>query len=181
MKSFREYIVSFRKLEQIEWDFLKMDSWKISSTKLCLGLKKNQVSFLLCHAPEFLQSFESLEKLWIFTSCRMLSNSQREVIAHGFTTESWCSSRRSWKLLLGYQSKTGDVAQWLVHRNSQIEARRPRVRAPWRGGVKNSFSFPPSQLLCRLVCAWPPFVCMACTKLFACVKDPISICYNRVQ
>ena len=42
------------------------------------------------------------------------------------------------------------------------------------------FSVHPSQLLCRLVCARHPFVCMGCTQLWVHVKDPISICRKRV-
>ena len=38
-----------------------------------------------------------------------------------------------------------------------------------------------SQLLCRLVCAWPPFVCMAHSPICAYVKDPITICHKRVR
>ena len=48
---------------------------------------------------------------------------------------------------------------------------------PWRGaGSETVFSVPPSQLLCRVVCAWPPFVCTTRTQIGAHVKDPISIC-----
>ena len=45
---------------------------------------------------------------------------------------------------------TGDVAQWLQSRNSN-----PKTldSIPWWGGVRDSLSVPPSQLLCRLVCA----------------------------
>ena len=45
---------------------------------------------------------------------------------------------------------TGDVAWWLESWNST-----PKTLGsiPWRGRVTNRFSVPPSQLLCRLVCA----------------------------
>ena len=48
------------------------------------------------------------------------------------------------------QHMLGDVAQWLVRRNSN-----PKTLGsiPWRGRVRDSFSVSPSQLLCRLVCA----------------------------
>ena len=52
---------------------------------------------------------------------------------------------------------------------------------PWRGRVWNGFSIPPSQLLCRFVCAWPPFLCTACTQICVHVKDPLSICRKRVS
>ena len=52
---------------------------------------------------------------------------------------------------------------------------------PWRSRVRrNSFCVRPSQLLCRRVGAWPPFVCSARTQNCAHVKDPISICRNWV-
>ena len=51
---------------------------------------------------------------------------------------------------------------------------------PWWGRVRHIFSVPPTQLLCRLVCAWPPFVCAARTQICVHVKDPISICRKRV-
>ena len=37
-------------------------------------------------------------------------------------------------------------------------------------------SVPPSRLLRRLVCAWPPYVCTARTHICSHDKDPISIC-----
>ena len=47
---------------------------------------------------------------------------------------------------------TGEVAQWLERRNSNLKT---LDSIPSRGRVTVSFSFsaPPSQLLCRLVCA----------------------------
>ena len=42
------------------------------------------------------------------------------------------------------------------------------------------FCLPPSQLLCWLVCAWPPFVCTACTQVCMHVKDHMAICHKRV-
>ena len=47
-------------------------------------------------------------------------------------------------------SGTGDVAQSLEHQNSN-----PKTlgSTPWRGWVRDNFSVPPSQLLCRLVSA----------------------------
>ena len=58
-------------------------------------------------------------------------------------------------------SQTGDGAQWLVSWNSN-----PKTLGliPWWGRVRDSFSIPLSQLLCRLVCAWPPFVYSARTQ-----------------
>ena len=98
---------------------------------------------------------------------------------------------------------TGGVAHWLVHPNSLrtctslrggfLNARykffihcsfksNPKTLhwIPWRGRVKVSFSVPPSQLLCRPVCAWSPFVCTVRTQICAHVKDPISVCRKRV-
>ena len=65
---------------------------------------------------------------------------------------------------------TGDVAQWL---ESRIVIQRPCVEPPGRAGWHWQTVFLSlclSQLLCRPVCAWPPFVCMAagphlCTHL----------------
>ena len=51
---------------------------------------------------------------------------------------------------------------------------------PWRGKVKNSFSVPPSRLLCRLICAGPLFVCTACNQICVYVTDPVSVCRKRV-
>ena len=48
------------------------------------------------------------------------------------------------------------------------------------GGAGWSFSIPLSQLLCRLVCAQLPFVCMTRIQICVHVKDPISICHKRV-
>ena len=45
---------------------------------------------------------------------------------------------------------------------------------PWRGKVGDSYSVPPSQLLCRLVCVWPTFLYAP----HAHVKEPISICHE---
>ena len=42
---------------------------------------------------------------------------------------------------------------------------------PWQGRVRDSFSVSLSQLLCRLVCVWSPFVCMAHTHLCAHVTE----------
>ena len=47
----------------------------------------------------------------------------------------------------------------------------------WWGRVRGRFSVPPSQLLCRLVCA---FVCTVRTHICAHIKDPVSICPKRV-
>ena len=73
----------------------------------------------------------------------------------------------------------GDLAQWLVHQNSNL---KNLGLIPWRGKVCTSFYIPPSpsQLLCRLVCAWPPFVHATCTQIWIHVKDPIFICHKRV-
>ena len=73
----------------------------------------------------------------------------------------------------------GDVAQWLVSQKSNLKTLGSIPR--W-GKVRNSFSVLPGQLLCRHVCAWPPFVCTAHTQSCVCaqVKDPISICCKRV-
>ena len=57
----------------------------------------------------------------------------------------------SWFMLRFYL--TGDIAQWLESWNSN-----PKTLSsiPWRGSVSTNFCVPPSQLLCRHVCAWPP-------------------------
>ena len=63
---------------------------------------------------------------------------------------------------------------------------------PWWGRVQGSFSIPLSQLLCRLVCAWPPFACMACTQicahvivkvlfLYYCKTSPLEKINNEVK
>ena len=72
---------------------------------------------------------------------------------------------------------TKDAAQWLERRNSN-----PKTLGsiPWRSRVRGSFSIPPSQLLRRIVCASPSFVCTARTHICAHVKDPTSICRKRV-
>ena len=71
----------------------------------------------------------------------------------------------------------GDVAQWLVSRKSN-----PKTLGsiPWWGRVRDNFSIPPSQLMCRLVCAWPPFVCTTHTQICVHINDPMSICLKRV-
>ena len=63
----------------------------------------------------------------------------------------------------------GDVAQWLERQSCN-----PKTLGsiPWRRRVRDSES--------TLVCAWPPFVCTACTQMCVHVKDPISICRKRV-
>ena len=43
------------------------------------------------------------------------------------------------------------------------------------------FFVPPNQLLCRLIRAWPAFVCTARTEISAHVKDPIFICRKSVD
>ena len=45
------------------------------------------------------------------------------------------------------------LAQWL---ESRISSPKTVGSIPWRSRVRNSFSVPPSQILCRLVCVWPP-------------------------
>ena len=52
------------------------------------------------------------------------------------------------KKLLSLLSMTGDVAQWLEHRNSN-----PKTLGsiPWLGRVRGSISVSPSQLLCCVV------------------------------
>ena len=69
------------------------------------------------------------------------------------------------------------VAQWLESPNSNLKT---LGSIPWRGRVRDNFSVPPSQLLCRLLCAYPPFVCTAHTQMCPHVKDPISMCRKRV-
>ena len=81
--------------------------------------------------------------------------------------------------------ESGDVAQWLVRRNSY-----PKTLGsiPWRGkGRGQFFSVPQSQHLCRLVCACPPpppppllRVYGTHPQICAHVKDFISICRKRV-
>ena len=79
-----------------------------------------------------------------------------------------------WVLTEGTLNNLWDVAQWIERRNIQI--RRPWVRIPWWGRMRDSFPIPPSQLLCRLICAWSFFVRVARTQNCVRVKDPISIC-----
>ena len=77
-------------------------------------------------------------------------------------------------------TKMGDVAQWVEHQHSY-----PKTLGsiPLRGRVRDSFSqFYPSEsaLVQRLVCAWPPFVCMAHTQICVHVKDHLSIYRKRI-
>ena len=39
---------------------------------------------------------------------------------------------------------------------------------------------PSSELLCKLVCVWPSFVCTARTQICSHVKSHVSICCKRV-
>ena len=51
----------------------------------------------------------------------------------------------------------------------------------WWSRVRDGVSIPPSQLLSRLVCAWPSSSCVLhAPTICAHVKDHISICRNRV-
>ena len=59
-----------------------------------------------------------------------------------------------------------------VVRESEFKSEDPGFDPMVGQGEEQVFCPPPSQLLCRLVCAWPPFVCTW--------KDPVSICRNRV-
>ena len=63
------------------------------------------------------------------------------------------SSQRRRSPFVGEGHIQGDVAQWLESWNSN-----PKTLGsiPGRGRVNNSFSVPPSQLLCRLVPDHPP-------------------------
>ena len=72
----------------------------------------------------------------------------------------------------------GTLAQWSESWNSKPTTPGSIPRQAGWGTV--FLSLPPSQLLCRLVCAWPPFVCAARTQICAHVNDPISICRKRV-
>ena len=74
--------------------------------------------------------------------------------------------------------RRGDVAQWLMCRDSNLSTLHS---IPWWGRVRNIFFVPPSQLLCKLLCAWPPFVCAARTLICVHVKEPISICGKRAS
>ena len=75
---------------------------------------------------------------------------------------------------------TGDVAQWLlVSQNSNPKTLGSIL---WRSRVRNNFSVPPSQLLCRhCMCRNPPPPLHTHgTQICMHVKDPISICHKRV-
>ena len=53
---------------------------------------------------------------------------------------------------------------------------------PLAGGmVRKSVSVPSGQLLRRLVCAWPPFVCKVRTQICTHAKDLISMCRKRAD
>ena len=79
--------------------------------------------------------------------------------------------------------RRGNVAQWLEHGKSN-----PKTVGSihWRGRVRHRYwfffsSIPPSQLLCRLVCALTPLrVYAARTQMCVHVKDPISNYRKRV-
>ena len=45
----------------------------------------------------------------------------------------------------------------------------------------DNFSVSPSQRLCRLVCAWQPFLCIARTQVCVHIKDSTSICCKKVS
>ena len=62
----------------------------------------------------------------------------------------------------------GDIPQWLEHWNLNLKT---LGSTPWWGRVRDSFSVPPSQLLCRLLCARLLFMCTAHTQICAHVKD----------
>ena len=70
----------------------------------------------------------------------------------------------------------GCVAQWLVRRNSNPMT--PEFDPLAGAGCRAFFSSTPSELLCRLACACPPFVCTARTQHCAHVQDPKSTCRN---
>ena len=89
-----------------------------------------------------------------------------------FLTSSWMAEQAD-----AHSHQHGDVvAWWLEHRNSNPKTLGP---IPWWGRVRTGFSIPPSQLLCRLVCAWPLFMCTTCTQICAHIKGSISICCKR--
>ena len=78
-----------------------------------------------------------------------------------FESWHWWSGRAAWAKWTSVlwvttakgQLLMGDVAQWLERQTSN---RKTLGSIPWLGRMRYSFSVPPSQLLCRLVCAWPP-------------------------
>ena len=58
-------------------------------------------------------------------------------------------------------NQMGGMAQWLVRLNSNPKTLGLIV---FQGRVTDSFSVSPSQLLCRFVRAWPPFMCITHTQ-----------------
>ena len=80
----------------------------------------------------------------------------------------------------GQAAETRRERSSVVSRESGTQFRRPWVRSPSGAWVSNSCSVPPSQLLCKHVCASTPFVCTAHTHMCAHVTVPISICRKRV-
>ena len=111
-------------------------------------------------------SFEACCQWALYLMCKSLPYYLHLVHSH------WPAGRQSCLM-------TGDGRSSLV-----IECRNsnPTILGsiPWWGRVKDGFSVPPSQHLCRLLCAWPPFVCKAHTQMCVHVKDPVAICRKRV-
>ena len=64
-------------------------------------------------------------------------------------------------------SRTGGRSSVVERQTSSL-----KILGSWRGRVMNGCSFPPSQLLCRLVCAWPPLVWTARTQ----ICDGLEMC-----
>ena len=72
---------------------------------------------------------------------------------------------------------TEDVAHWQNVR--LLNFPNPLLGSiPCHLRVRGSFSVPPSQLLCRLVWVWPPFISTSHTQM--CAHDKGPICCKRV-
>ena len=133
--------------------FLPSNPWQVMFLKL-VKVKtqgnQNHVSTFLASNPCNYSS--ERKKLWLVISWNL---STFPVVWEGGppTTDTSGSMAALFRCL--------DGCQWLVRRTSY-----PKTLGsiPWWGRVRGRFSIPPSQLLCRLVCAWPPFMCTARTR-----------------
>ena len=69
-----------------------------------------------------------------------------------------CWTERDWCWSMG-DGRSSVVKEW------KLKSKVPGFAGG--GRVRNSFSLLPSQFLCRLVCAWPPYMCMARAQICA--------------
>ena len=102
---------------------------------------------------------------------RVVNNGNMPLVTHDGVTKT------GWLMMIKDRWSHDDIVQWM---ESQILNPKTLGSILWRVRVRDSFSVPPSQLLYRLVCAWPHFMCTTHTQICVHIKDPISICCTRV-